>query len=102
MDSFLIEGGVPLHGDVHISGSKNAVLPILAATLLTAETCVLRGVPDLSDVDFMVKILRSLGAEVTMTDGTITARSGTIKGFGAPTRRLSIVPADQHCPRTPS
>lgn len=60
MDSFLIEGGLPLSGEVTISGSKNAVLPILAATLLTSETCVIRRVPDLSDVGFMVKILQSL------------------------------------------
>ena len=49
MDSFLIKGGVPLHGEVRISGSKNAVLPLMAATLLTGDTCVIRNVPDLSD-----------------------------------------------------
>ncbi len=82
MDSFLIEGGVPLHGEVRIGGSKNAVLPILAATLLTADTCVIRRVPNLSDVEFMVKILRSLGAEVTAGEGTLTIRAGAIRGFG--------------------
>ena len=55
MDSFLIQGGRPLCGDIEISGSKNAVLPILAATLLTRETCIIRKVPDLSDVHFMGK-----------------------------------------------
>ena len=58
MESFLIKGGVPLHGEVTISGSKNAALPIMAATLLTAEPCVIRRVPDLSDTRFMVQILR--------------------------------------------
>lgn len=82
MDSFLIEGGVPLHGEVQISGSKNAVLPIMAATLLTAETCVIRKVPDLSDVGFMAKILRSLGAEVTLEAGTLTVRAAQLAGFG--------------------
>lgn len=82
MDSFLIEGGVPLHGEVQISGSKNAVLPIMAATLLTAETCVIRKVPDLSDVGFMAKILRSLGAEVTLEAGTLTVRAARLAGFG--------------------
>ena len=53
MDSLFIKGGVPLHGEVTISGAKNAVLPIMAATLLTAEPCVIRRVPDLSDVKFM-------------------------------------------------
>ena len=46
MDSLLIKGGVPLHGEVTISGAKNAVLPIMAATLLTAEPCVIRRVPE--------------------------------------------------------
>lgn len=82
MDSFLIEGGLPLRGEVQISGSKNAVLPIMAATLLTAETCVIRRVPDLSDVAFMAKILRSLGAEVTLEGGTLTVRAAKISGFG--------------------
>ena len=82
MDSFLIEGGLPLNGEVTISGSKNAVLPILAATLLTSETCVIRRVPDLSDVGFMVKILQSLGAEVTRDGGTLTIRAANISGRG--------------------
>jgi UDP-N-acetylglucosamine 1-carboxyvinyltransferase len=82
MDSFLIEGGVPLRGEVTISGSKNAVLPIMAATLLTAETCVIRRVPDLSDVGFMSKILRSLGAEVAFEAGVLTVRAAKISGFG--------------------
>src|SRR5438552_3715337 len=64
MDSLLIKGGVPLHGEVTISGAKNAVLPILAATLLTAEPCVIRRVPNLSDVKFMAQILNWLGAQV--------------------------------------
>ena len=54
MDSFLIKGGVPLHGTVEISGAKNAVLPIMVATLFTSESCVIRRVPGLSDVKFMV------------------------------------------------
>ncbi|MBN2505606.1 MAG: UDP-N-acetylglucosamine 1-carboxyvinyltransferase [Verrucomicrobia bacterium] len=66
MDSLLIKGGVPLHGDVTISGSKNAALPIMAATLLTPEPCVIRRVPDLSDTRFMLQILASLGARVSM------------------------------------
>ena len=69
MDSLLIKGGVPLHGEVTISGAKNAVLPILAATLLTEEPCVIRRVPNLSDVKFMGQILQSLGAQVPKFDG---------------------------------
>ena len=70
MDSFLIKGGVPLHGEVTISGSKNAALPIMAATLLTNEPCVIRRVPNLSDVKFMGQILTSLGAGVSFDGGT--------------------------------
>ena len=82
MDSFIIKGGTPLRGDVTISGSKNAVLPIMAATLLTGETCTLRRVPNLSDVAFMVRILESLGAEVAWTGDVVTVRAARIKGFG--------------------
>ena len=82
MESLLIKGGVPLHGDVTISGAKNAVLPIMAATLLTAEPCVIRRVPDLSDVAFMVKILQSLGAEAKFEGGTLTVRAAKIKPYG--------------------
>ncbi|MEI6075817.1 MAG: UDP-N-acetylglucosamine 1-carboxyvinyltransferase [Verrucomicrobiota bacterium] len=81
MDSFLIKGGVPLHGEVTISGSKNAALPILAATLLTNEPCVIRRVPDLSDTRFMVKILESLGALATFENGTLTVHAKKIKGY---------------------
>jgi UDP-N-acetylglucosamine 1-carboxyvinyltransferase len=82
MDSLLIKGGVPLHGEVTISGSKNAVLPIMAATLLTAEPCVIRRVPQLSDVKFMGEILVSLGAEVTFKDGTLKVQARKIKDVG--------------------
>ena len=82
MDSLLIKGGVPLHGEVTISGAKNAVLPLMAATLLTSEPCVIRRVPDLSDVHFMGQILASLGAEVKFEDGTVQVQAAKIKGVG--------------------
>jgi UDP-N-acetylglucosamine 1-carboxyvinyltransferase len=82
MESLLIKGGVPLHGEVHISGAKNAVLPIMAATLLTAEKCVVHRVPDLSDVRFMGKILSSLGADVKWDGSTLTVQAAKIKGHG--------------------
>ena len=81
MESFLIKGGVPLHGEVTISGSKNAALPIMAATLLTDEPCVIRGVPDLSDTRFMAEILKSLGAETKFQNGTLTVRAKKIRGY---------------------
>src|ERR1700744_4810911 len=81
MDSFLIKGGVPLHGEVTISGSKNAALPILAAKLLTSEPCVIRRVPDLSDTRYMIKILESLGATAKFENGTVTVHAKKIKGY---------------------
>ena len=64
MDKIVIHGGHPLTGSVKISGSKNSALPILAATLLTKERCVIQRVPDLSDVHYMLQILAHLGADV--------------------------------------
>ncbi|MGH9756483.1 MAG: UDP-N-acetylglucosamine 1-carboxyvinyltransferase, partial [Candidatus Acidiferrales bacterium] len=81
MESFLIKGGVPLHGEVVISGSKNAALPIMAATLLTGEPCVIRRVPDLSDTRFMARILESLGATVKFERGTLTVHAKKIRGY---------------------
>ncbi len=81
MDSFLIRGGVPLRGTVEISGSKNAALPIMAATLLTSEPCVIHRVPDLSDTRFMVQILQSLGASATLEKGTLRVQARRIKGY---------------------
>jgi UDP-N-acetylglucosamine 1-carboxyvinyltransferase len=81
MESFLIKGGVPLHGEVTISGSKNAALPIMAAALLTGEPCVIRRVPELSDTRFMARILESLGAETRFERGTLTIRARKIRGY---------------------
>ena len=81
MESLMIKGGVPLEGEVQISGAKNAVLPILAATLLTAEPCVIRRVPDLSDVKYMGEILRWLGAEVKLKGDTVHVQARKIKGM---------------------
>src|SRR4051794_27086140 len=82
MDSLLIKGGVPLHGEVTISGAKNAVLPIMAATLLTKEPCIIRRVPNLSDVRFMGQILTWLGAQVKMNGDSVTVQSKKVQGSG--------------------
>ncbi len=82
MDSLLIKGAVPLHGEVTIGGAKNAVLPIMAATLLTAEPCVIRRVPHLSDVRFMGQILTWLGSDVRFEGDTIRTQARKIKGAG--------------------
>jgi UDP-N-acetylglucosamine 1-carboxyvinyltransferase len=72
VDKFIVRGGHPLKGCIPISGSKNSALPILAATLLTPESCVLHRVPDLSDIRYMLDILKFLGAKVEYKDGTVT------------------------------
>src|SRR6267378_8072111 len=82
MDSLLIKGGVPLHGEVQISGAKNAVLPIMAATLLTADKCIIRRVPKLSDVRFMGQILTWLGAQVRFDGDSVEVQAKKIKGAG--------------------
>ncbi len=78
----MIKGGVPLHGEVQISGAKNAVLPILAATLLTTEPCTIRRVPNLSDVKFMAQILTWLGARVKFNGDSVTVQAKKIQGVG--------------------
>lgn len=62
MEMLIIEGGRPLAGDVVISGSKNAALPILVATLLTQKKSVIKNVPDLADTRFLMELLHSFGA----------------------------------------
>ena len=69
MQKLEIEGGVPLAGDVTISGAKNAALPVLAATLLADGPVVLSNVPHLNDITTTVKILRQMGVEVVFHDG---------------------------------
>ena len=64
MAKFLVQKSAPLSGEVKISGSKNAVLPIMAATLLTEEPCVIKDVPALRDVEVMCRLLENLGATV--------------------------------------
>ncbi len=71
MDKLIIEGGIKLKGEVSVSGSKNAVLPILAGTLLTDGPCVIKNVPNLRDTVTMLKILRSLGKNVEMDKGRV-------------------------------
>lgn len=64
MDEIVIEGGVPLCGEIAVSGSKNAVLPLMVAGLLTDEKLVLRGTPRLADTRTLAKVLGELGAAV--------------------------------------
>ncbi len=64
MAKILVNNSGPLHGEVWISGAKNAVLPLLAATILTEDSCVIEGVPDLADVTVMKQMLENYGAHI--------------------------------------
>lgn len=78
MERYVIEGGTRLHGSVEVCGAKNAVLPILAATILSAETCVIHNIPLLQDVVLMMEILEYLGAEVKWEKKTLIINGAAI------------------------
>jgi len=93
MDKLLIEGGVRLKGEVTVSGAKNSVLPILAATLLTDDACIIKGVPDLRDTNTMIKILRSLGKNVEADKGIVSLTSSKNTAFIADYKLVSTMRA---------
>jgi len=81
-----IRGGQRLHGEVTIGGAKNAALPLLAATLLTSEPCVLNNVPSLSDIQTMTRLLRAFGATVDYEPSLhrVTVEAASITTTDAP------------------
>src|SRR5215468_8707632 len=97
MDKLQIQGGVPLEGEVRISGAKNATLPILAGALLTEEPVVVANVPHLKDVTTTVELLGRMGATVTVDERMrIEVEGSTVKECFAPydlvkTMRASIL-----------
>ncbi len=84
MDSFVIRGMSPLKGHVRISGSKNAALPIMAASLLCSGEVVLHGVPDLEDIKVMIKVLSVLGAKVKREKDVLVIDSSTVNSVELP------------------
>jgi len=78
MEKLYVDGGTRLSGKIRISGSKNSSLPILAATLLTDSECILRNVPDLSDTNYMVQILSTLGAAVERASGNVIVKANKV------------------------
>ena len=97
MDKLLIEGGIPLDGEVRISGAKNAALPILAATLLADGPMTIGNIPHLHDITTTMELLGRMGVELTVDERMhITVDAGPIKEFYAPyelvkTMRASIL-----------
>lgn len=89
MEKIIVKKSKPLTGAVDISGAKNAALPVLAATLLCEEECVIKNVPKLTDVDVMHKLLVSLGASVKQDENTFTVCAKKIKKSVAPYELVS-------------
>lgn len=79
MPKFIVHGGKKLHGEVQVGGSKNAALPILAATLLTQERCILKNVPDIEDVHTMLAILKTFGSEIEFRNHTVSIQTKKIR-----------------------
>ena len=84
MDKLVIRGGNPLQGDVKISGAKNAVLPIMASSLLVDGITVIRNVPDLRDTKTFIKLLEILGAKCVLDGSTLSVDASDINSLEAP------------------
>ena len=97
MDKLQIQGGNTLRGEIRISGSKNAALPILAATLLSEDIVTVRNLPHLHDITTMIALLRSIGVDVSIDEKlSAEVQASTIREFTAPyelvrTMRASIL-----------
>lgn len=96
MQQFLVTGGQALHGDVIISGAKNAALPILFASLLSEKPTTITNVPKLKDIETTVKLLQLFGAEVSFSDNVVQVDAGKVHNQFAPyelvkTMRASIL-----------
>lgn len=79
MDKLLIEGGIPVSGEIRVSGNKNAVLPMIAASLLTEDEIVLTNVPDIVDLRVMLEIASMLGVENTFANNRLSLRAKDVK-----------------------
>ena len=84
MQKLIIQGGEPLSGEVHISGAKNAALPILCASLLTGETLTIENVPHLNDVTTMLGLLEQMGISVAVDDDRTELTAAQLSHLVAP------------------
>ena len=95
MEKLVIKGGIPLSGEVRVSGAKNAALPIIASTLLATGTHTIEGVPHLRDIRTMMELLTHVGAECEL-DGALRIKTGRFSAVEAPyelvkTMRASVL-----------
>src|SRR5581483_6274315 len=84
MDKFRIHGGVPLQGEIAVSGAKNAALPVLAAALLTSDPVKLKRIPPVRDIGTMQQLLRYTGAEVSVSGHDVAVRAEKLARPEAP------------------
>ncbi|MCB0323388.1 MAG: UDP-N-acetylglucosamine 1-carboxyvinyltransferase [Bdellovibrionales bacterium] len=84
LEVLCVTGGRTLEGRVRVAGAKNAALPLLFATLLSDQPCVLENVPDLEDIAVTLRLLRSLGAQTEYKSNRVEIRTETIRGTLAP------------------
>ena len=75
MDKFAIQGGVPLEGEIAVSGAKNSALPALAACILTSDKVTLGRIPPVRDIATMEKLLTHIGAAVKQQDGSVVIQA---------------------------
>lgn len=93
MDKIVITGGRKLKGEIEISGAKNSALPIMAASLLGEEESIIENVPDLRDIQTMLRLLRALGAKAQYESGTVSIRPGKNLNPVAPYKLVSTMRA---------
>src|ERR1700720_2002596 len=89
VDKIVVQGGRPLEGEVSVSGSKNAALPLLISSLLTAESCVYQNIPHLADIRTTLRLLNGLGVSVDREawdagSGELTIRADRLNHLEAP------------------
>ena len=91
MTRYIVEGGRPLFGEIHISGAKNAAVAIIPAALMVGGPCRIENIPQISDVDLLLGILRDLGAGVRYVNPhTVEIDSSTLRNGRVP-YELSLI-----------
>ena len=97
LGKFIIRGQKQLKGQITVSGSKNSSVAILPAALLVEGKCIIENIPKINDVNVLVEIMKSLGAEVSFLDeGTISIDSNNINGYRAPYEKAKSIRASYY------
>ncbi|MEE8246143.1 MAG: UDP-N-acetylglucosamine 1-carboxyvinyltransferase [Alphaproteobacteria bacterium] len=94
MDKIRIRGGIPLSGDIHIGGAKNAALPLMAASLLTDQPLRLSNLPQLADIATLARLLAQLGVDITMNGHAGGDASGRVLSLSARDIKSTVAPYD--------